>query len=710
MVRNTEKKLLQSHSMFESLSEMVSKACDPVRPTLVKSLAKNREKLDQSYQEMYHDFKVFKEEVNDPKFNDKDENGANIYERNDSWFKTVKEEYFDLVEKSDEKLEELLGQVSAKMSLESKPDTKVEEEVKAAQEVKVRKLLVSQFSTEKKAIHDSVTLIVNTVAALQESSISSAQAQGYRSSLLDIFSRINVRLQKLAEDLIRVSEDAEGKVVQNELADFSSLERARVDSMEMSLVTKIKEVASSTVRSSGQSGSSHTYLKKQDPPRFGGDILDFPEFKRRWGSQVHSEKLEEQSELDRLRDNIPDAAKKMLTGEKSLENAWNILTKLYGNKTMLANKLKAKLKNIKISGREDHDIVINLAIEVKGIVKSLTEMKMQEMLKFDDEYLSAIFRILPAQHRTKWLEFDKMKHSSTWEAMEAFLDDAHEKATDTKVLLSNYAANNSPSETIRCKKCQEIGHKKYDCPRNAASVSAVKVNDSDSEDASEKKLVAEKEKLKKLFGRCPLCKAHHDYKRKKDGGIWPSDRFSSCEDFRKKSESERADVLEKNTSCSRCLSWLHAKASKDCKAPKSSCGYDKGGGVKCKEDHSRMVCGSGNAYCATVQFTGSVLSSSDSDSSDSECPDIAVETMMLLEDIEVKSGNVVSQGRTLWDGGSNRVLVRIAWAERMQFRSHKVSYKLSAVGSSNNVQDGIVYEFVVVDRSGDFGDLVWRRS
>ena len=47
-----------------------------------------------------------------------------------------------------------------------------------------------------------------------------------------------------------------------------------------------------------------------------------------------------------------------------------------------------------------------------------------------------------------------------------------------------------------------------------------------------------------------------------------------------------------------------------------------------------MVCGSGNAYCATVQFSGSVQTSSDSDSSDSECPDIAVETMMLLEDFE----------------------------------------------------------------------------
>ena len=387
--------------------------------------------------------------MNDPKCHDKDENGANVHDHNDSWFKTVKEEYFDLVEKSDEKLDELQGLVTAKMSQESKPDTNVEEEVKAAQEVKVRQLFESQFKNEKKAIHDSLTFVVNTVSPLQESSISSAQAQGYRNSLHDISTRIDVRLQKLSEDLVKVSDDAGVKAVQIELADFSSLERARVDSLEMSLVTKIKEVAPTSVRSSGHSGSSHTYLKKQDPPRYGGDILEFPEFKRRWGSQVHSEKLEEQAELDRLRDNIPDAAKKMLTGEKSLENAWNILTKLYGNKTMLANKLKAKLKNIKISGREDHDIVINLAIEVKGIVKSLTEMKMQEMLKFDDEYLSAIFRILPAQHRTKWLEYDKMKHSSTWEAMEAFLDDAHEKATDTKVLLSNYAANNSPTENIR---------------------------------------------------------------------------------------------------------------------------------------------------------------------------------------------------------------------------------------------------------------------
>ena len=64
----------------------------------------------------------------------------------------------------------------------------------------------------------------------------------------------------------------------------------------------------------------------------------------------------EQEELDHLRDNVPESAKKMLTGEKSLESAWKILTKLFGNKTMLANKLKAKLKNVKVSGRESQTI------------------------------------------------------------------------------------------------------------------------------------------------------------------------------------------------------------------------------------------------------------------------------------------------------------------------------------------------------------------
>ena len=93
--------------------------------------------------------------------------------------------------------------------------------------------------------------------------------------------------------------------------------------------------------------------------------------------------------------------------------------------------------------------------------------------------------------------------------MEIFLEDAHEKATDTKVLLSNYAADNT-TEVIRCKKCQEIGHKKSECPKNTIISAGAKVED-------DSVMNNEKEKLRKMFGKCPLCKSSHTYRRKKDG-------------------------------------------------------------------------------------------------------------------------------------------------------------------------------------------------
>ena len=67
--------MLQSSSKFELLAKMVKKACHPSTPTLEKSLARNRENLDLAFQEFYHDFKLYKADVNDPAFNDKDEDG-----------------------------------------------------------------------------------------------------------------------------------------------------------------------------------------------------------------------------------------------------------------------------------------------------------------------------------------------------------------------------------------------------------------------------------------------------------------------------------------------------------------------------------------------------------------------------------------------------------------------------------------------------------
>ena len=155
----------------------------------------------------------------------------------------------------------LAEQVSAQVGGgESKPDLAME--IKEVLETRVKKLLENQMESESKAVKDSVTMVSNTVSALSAKSIST-QAQGYRNSLLDISSRLDGRMQKLAEEIIKISNDTDIPASNAMFAEFVSLERARLDSIEMALVTKIKEdIVNVSARGSGHS-SSHTYLKKR---------------------------------------------------------------------------------------------------------------------------------------------------------------------------------------------------------------------------------------------------------------------------------------------------------------------------------------------------------------------------------------------------------------------------------------------------------------
>ena len=642
--RDPLRKLQLSHSKFLSVAEMVRKACDPVKPTFVSRLAKNSENFDEIYTELYHDFRMYKLEADDPEFNGMNEDGNDKFAQNDSWMESIKEEYFELAEKADMKLQQISD---SKVVEKEMPAEETEAESKVL--LRTKKITEERYKAEHKSIADSVTLISNTVRDLPDNSIGVVQGQAIRGSLHDISARVDNALQVLFEKLASVCEDSQEDQIRMNHLDFISMQRARIDSVEMAVVSKAKEVPVAAFGHHGGvqvGGAGKTFLRKVDPPKFSGEILDYPEFKRKWTANVTREKLEEEAELDRLRDNIPDAAQKMLIGEKSLANAWKILTKMYGNKTMLANKLKGKLKTIKSQGREEHDVVINLAIEVKGIIQNLSELNMQDMLKYDDEYLSAIYKALPTRERDKWLSFEKDSYGSEWEAMEVFLEDIREKATNSKVLLTNYAANDSVGD-IKCKRCQNFGHKKADCPEpasaysNAALTKTKKEDTSDEDDDNEVDDRDEeyRKKLKVICGKCPLCKAHHTYRRTLDRKLLPSDRFSSCLSFRKMSEKDRAEVLSKFKSCARCLSWRHDRTSADCKAPKQSCDLVKVSGNKCSGDHSRMVCGSGNAYCASAKIRHSGRSASTGADLIVTGQDLDADVVMLLEDIPVKLGD-----------------------------------------------------------------------
>ena len=64
--------------------------------------------------------------------------------------------------------------------------------------------------------------------------------------------------------------------------------------------------------------SAQTFLKKRDPPEFGGDCLEYMDFKRKWNNLVHSNNPPEDFEMDLLKSNITEQGRKKLFGVESL--------------------------------------------------------------------------------------------------------------------------------------------------------------------------------------------------------------------------------------------------------------------------------------------------------------------------------------------------------------------------------------------------------
>ena len=336
-----------------------------------------------------------------------------------------------------------------------------------------------------------------------------------------------------------------------------------------------------------------------------------------------------------------------------MAGAWNVLDKLYGDKDLVANKLKVQLKNIKPKGRNDHDVIIDLVTEVNNISLRLKTLNMDQILQVDSEFLSAVFRVLPSNSQLEWLKFDKSTFNTKWDGLMQFLDTARDQALQTKVLLSTYQGSESDDKAVECKKCGSSEHKIKRCPLiKANAVSAV---GDDSEDRAKKKLM---KKQKEECGKCPLCSQYHTFTKWQNREEWPTDRMFKCEKFQKLSLNDRAAALESHKVCAKCTSWNHQKTS--CKSFRK-CG-NMVNGVKCDGEHSTLVCGSGSAYCGSVRVStlsssteslssissatsssgsnsldssSDSLSSSSSASSDGTFPDVNAETALLFQDVKV---------------------------------------------------------------------------
>ena len=712
--------MLKSLKAYSCLFDQVSRAVDPQKTGLKKAHPKLRDKLDECFISLYSDWHAYKEDLGlpDEDFNKvEDESSKPTIHHNDEWFTNLQEEYYALCDKSDDILEGQATPVTVDDSVERK-ETKMfdlEAKKKEDQQKRLSDLLLSQIEAETDAIKIAIQKLETEVKGFTAGTIAQNKAQSLKASERELANRINLGLQDLVLQCLPLLEKGEAVLKNTLRIQFVTQNRNKLRSILEEIEEKTEMKASSTSAAvTGRGKAEQTFLKKCDPPKFDGDEVKYPDFKRKWIANVSSANLSAESELDRLSDNVPNKAAKMLFGEVSIGGAWAILDKMYGNKTIIANKLKTQLKEIKGNGKEDHDIVINLAIYVKTIEKRLRELNLEKMLKYDDEYLSAVFKALPSNEKIRWLDVDKSGYEFEWDGMMIFLEEAREKSTNTKVLLSCYG-DQSEEKQITCRKCGNSGHKKTNCPGNFNAVKAAAVvsdddssDDEDAEKSRKERDKAMKKRVREMCGKCSICNKRHTFTRKKDNQEWPSDRFITCPQFHKNTPKERALQVEKVKGCARCTSWTHQKS--DCRVPKGKCGLGKDGN-KSQSDHSRMLCGSGVAYCGNLKMmatssdstSSSETSSSDSSSSpdsDSEkCfPDLDAETLLSFQDIKLLG--VEDEQRSCMDGGSNRCLIRNDFAKEQNFRSQKIKYRLKAMGTPEKVEETEFFIFYIQDNHG----------
>ena len=435
MTRHPDKAMLDSWGSFDTAVKLGNQALSSAKTSRFKNLS---QLVHENYFKFDRDWRTYKadtilkackteEAFNEQKEDEETELSVPVFQYNDSWADTQMTRYSDILDKLQEGLEAVQVQPVEEKPVQANVD-----------------LLVMVVKSELAALEGDIKRLEGDIQQLDDSSIPLFTKSMYDAQIQSFSSRLTEGLLEKSNDILAASDESTDpefskQNLRAKLENFMQVQQAKLGECSSLLIRKVKPEVS-TVESKPVLTSStdskftksdakpreQVYLEKTKPPRFNGEDIDFPEFRRKWTSQVTQACLPVETELDKLRDNIPKDAKEQLFGVDKLEDAWTILTKRYGDPLLISRKLKAQLKNIQSTGKNDPERVINLKVKVRDLVTRLEGLHMGEALKYDQEFLSAVYNALPDRHKKGWWDFAKT--DNLWGNMLSFLDKIYEQS------------------------------------------------------------------------------------------------------------------------------------------------------------------------------------------------------------------------------------------------------------------------------------------
>ena len=688
-----EIKVAEQHAKLEAIQEIIEDDIAETNPTIeaYDNVAEKRPTYNQLYLDLRAVWATYRnkyvpDKVSEGEFNSE----QSEHKFNDTWLSEVKKVY-KRVDRAAAKFlkDKTSGSEDAERCSKGvlpQSDVAEEKHKKSSKEVVDRE--IKRIESESKQVTASID---SAFKALEKNeTINANQGVVYSNMRQELMLVIDQKIPLMLSELCNIVGPESMEDYEKTLLDFTAFEnteKVRLYKMYHLIGEKVSE--SQAVVGSGQpfiaQKKEAVHLRKVDPPKFSGDETDFPEFQRKWLAIVNKANLPEEAEVDRLKDSLPSDAKDLLTGVTKLSKAWSLLEKRYGDKGLIATKLKNELKNVNFEEEIDHERVIALVIKVRSIISKLEAIDGSLALQHDAEFISAIYFQLPDRQKTRWLEFEKSSFSNNWLALVSFLDDSYEKAVQERLLLTSYSPNSKEKKSTDN---ASILAARVESPQGDSSQKGGKAEGDSSQKGGksasgggDKGSNAKREAARKRVGKCPLCNQEHTFKPKFKSTSWPSDRFIQCKKFNDMNSKQRGQTLEKYKSCSRCTSWGHQKS--DCTVKLVDC-KEMVNGAQCHKDHSKLVCNSGVAYCMAAKVV-----------SDDEI-DVTQATLPYMQDIVV---NKKSSSRVFWDNGSSRVLVNNEFARENNLKSRPAVVTMKVVGDEKKMKVNL-YELDLQDMYG----------
>ena len=187
----------------------MSRACAKT-PSLVKSLAKNRVKLDDAFVDLCYCFENYKEDIlasesiTEDAFNDLDEEEKSKFQYNDKWMEDIREEYYQLVDDSDSKLDD-----DAPVDTAKEEKVNLDNEKKVKQDKKLMDSLLSQVEMFTAATTASIDKVANEVRTMEDNSESAARISALQSLLYTLDSKLDGHFNTLVNQCIYLLDDKE---------------------------------------------------------------------------------------------------------------------------------------------------------------------------------------------------------------------------------------------------------------------------------------------------------------------------------------------------------------------------------------------------------------------------------------------------------------------------------------------------------------------